>query len=318
MQYWMVGNHVRGLVRQVLTSKQYQEMGRVGNRLMESPQEAREMEDVGVRLRSMDSLGIDVQVLYSTIFIMMVSDRVDEETAICKGWNRWLADIWAQGNGRLRWTCCLPVLSDLPTAIEELRWCKDHGAVGVFMRPIEGNHTLFDPYFYPLYEKISELNMMIGLHVANANPQMHELVSQYHTAGGFYLRLATVGAFHALICSEVPTLFPNLRWGFIEASADWVPYAIKHIVRQFNQRGQEVPPNPMKLWNTYVTVQADDDVSYILNYAGEDNFVVGTDYGHNDPSTELNALQILRERTGISAEQYNKIVDDNARALYAL
>jgi predicted TIM-barrel fold metal-dependent hydrolase len=67
-----------------------------------------------------------------------------------------------------------------------------------------------------------------------------------------------------------------------------------------------------------VTVQVDDNVPYILDYAGDDNFVIGTDYGHQDPSTELNALQILKERTGISEEQRRKIVDDNARALYQL
>jgi predicted TIM-barrel fold metal-dependent hydrolase len=32
----------------------------------------------------------------------------------------------------------------------------------------------------------------------------------------------------------------------------------------------------------------------------------------------LNALQILKDRTGISEAQYRKIVDDNARALYGL
>ena len=318
-QYWMVGNHVRGLARSVLTSRQYQELGRVGNRMMETTQEAREMEDVGVRLRSMDDLGIDVQVLYPTIFISLVSDRVNEETAICRGWNRWLADIWSQGQGRLRWVCVLPLLSDIPTALEELRWCRDHGAVGVFLRPIEGNRTLYDPYFYPLYEQMSDLSMMVGMHVALANPEMQDLLSQYHTGGGFWpLRLSVVGAFHSLICSEVPALFPNLRWGFIEASSEWVPYTLKHLVRRFAQRGQELPRYPMNDWNTWVTVQVDDNVPYVLDYAGEDSFVVGTDYGHNDPSTELNALQILKDRTGITAEQYRKIVDDNARALYGL
>ena len=161
--------------------------------------------------------------------------------------------------------------------------------------------------------------MAVGLHVSNANPWMQELLSQYHSGGGFWpLRLAVIGAFHSLICSEVPQLFPSLHWGFIEASAEWVPYTIKHLVRRFAQRGQELSEHPMKQWNTWVTVQVDDNLPYILDYAGDDNFVVGTDYGHNDPSTELNALQILRERTGISEAQYRKITDDNARALYGL
>ena len=32
----------------------------------------------------------------------------------------------------------------------------------------------------------------------------------------------------------------------------------------------------------YVTCQTDDDLDYVLGYAGEDNLVIGTDYGHSD------------------------------------
>jgi predicted TIM-barrel fold metal-dependent hydrolase len=317
-QYWVIGGKIRGLARPVLTSKVFAELTRVGGRMMESIPEAREMEDVSVRLRHLDELGIDIEVLYPTIFLAQVTDNVFEEVAICRGWNRWLADIWKQSDGRLRWACVLPLL-DMPTALEEIEFSKQNGAVAVLLRPVEGPRLLFDPYFHPLYERMSNLHMAAGVHVSNANPHMQELLSQYHSGGGFWpLRLATIGTFHSLICSDIPRLFPDLHWGFIEASAEWVPYTMKHLVRRFNQRGKELPRYPMKEWNTWVTVQVDDNVPYILDYAGDDNFVVGTDYGHQDPSTELNALQILKDRTGITEEQNRKIVDDNARALYQL
>ncbi len=317
-KYWFVGGEIRGLAMNVLTHEKFEAMTRVGGRVMESKPEARALENVLVRLEHMDQFGVDIEVIYPTIFIHQVATRPDEDVAICHGWNRWMADVWKQGEGRLRYACVLPLL-DMSAALEEIEFCKNHGAVAVFMRPIEGNRTLFDPYFYPLYEKMSQLRMAAGVHVALANPEMSHLLGQHHTGGGFWpLRLSTVGTFHSLICSDVPKTFPNLHWGFIEAAGEWVPYTIKHLVRRFAQRGQELPPNPMKQWNTWVTVQADDNVKYIMDYAGEDNFVVGTDYGHQDPSTELNALQILRERTGISDEQYRKVVDDNARALYGI
>src|SRR3712207_8905191 len=43
------------------------------------------------------------------------------EIALSKSYNRWLADIWQQGKGRLRWTCILP-LSTMDEAIQQLRW----------------------------------------------------------------------------------------------------------------------------------------------------------------------------------------------------
>ena len=57
---------------------------------------------------------------------------------------------------------------------------------------------------------------------------------------------------------------------------------------------------------------------YVLQYAGEDNIVIGTDYGHSDQSTEIEALRNLRNHGGLEERAYRKITDDNARALYGL
>jgi len=46
--------------------------------------------------------------------------------------------------------------------------------------------------------------------------------------------------------------------------------------------------------------------------------VIGTDYGHTDISSDIDAIQVFRDRTDISAGVKHKILSDNARALYAL
>ena len=51
---------------------------------------------------------------------------------------------------------------------------------------------------------------------------------------------------------------------------------------------------------------------------GEDNLVIGTDYGHADTASELLALRTFQEESGVSPEATSKILDDNARALYGL
>ena len=67
-----------------------------------------------------------------------------------------------------------------------------------------------------------------------------------------------------------------------------------------------------------MSCQTDDDVDYVLKYSGEDNIVIGTDYGHNDQSTEIEALRNLKNQGGITARQYEKIVYDNAKELFGL
>jgi predicted TIM-barrel fold metal-dependent hydrolase len=68
----------------------------------------------------------------------------------------------------------------------------------------------------------------------------------------------------------------------------------------------------------YVACQTDDDLPYVLKYAGEDQLVIGTDYGHNDTSSEILALRKLKEDGTVPPRIVNKILDDNARALYGL
>jgi predicted TIM-barrel fold metal-dependent hydrolase len=317
-EYWFVDGKIRGLVRIVMTAKEMDEVaGRTG-RVMMTPRETREMENVPARLRHMDQLGIDVQVLYPTMFIEQITEKPDWEIAICKGYNRWLADIYRQAQGRLRWICVLPLL-DMRASLEELKFCKQHGACGVFMRGIEGHRLITDPYFYALYDEMSRLDMAAGVHVGNGNPQNLDLVSQYNGGGSFWkFRIPVIGACHSVMMSEVPMLFPKLRFHWAEAAAQWIPYVVKDLQRRWATQQKDLPENPLKAFRQFVSCQTDDDVDYVLKYAGEDNITIGTDYGHNDQSTEVEALRNLRSMGTITDSQYEKIAYHNPKTLFAL
>jgi hypothetical protein len=118
--------------------------------------------------------------------------------------------------------------------------------------------------------------------------------------------------------SEVPRLFPKLRFHWAEAAAQWIPYVVKDLRRRWGAIGKETPENPLKEYRQFVSCQTDDDVDYILKYAGEDNITIGTDYGHNDQSTEVEALRNLKKLGTISETQYGKISYHNPKALFAL
>ena len=52
--------------------------------------------------------------------------------------------------------------------------------------------------------------------------------------------------------------------------------------------------------------------------AGDENLVVGTDYGHTDTSAEIEALRILREGGTVAAASVDKILGPNSERLYGL
>jgi len=108
--------------------------------------------------------------------------------------------------------CMLPQSpkADLTASIAELRRCAELGFVGCNLNPDPGgghftHPPLTDPYWFPLYEEMCELDVPAMIHVSGScNPAMH-------ATGGYYLAADTV-AFMQLLQGDLFSRFPNLRF----------------------------------------------------------------------------------------------------------
>lgn len=319
LQFWLIDGKVRGFRFPAFSDEELAKLAQRVGRKFADAQEARELGNVDLRLRHMDETGVDVQVLHNTVFIESATDRANVEVALYKSWNRWLADIWRQGKGRLRWSCMAPTLS-IPDALDQIRWSKEHGACAVMLRPVEGQRLLADPYFYPIYDEAQKLDMAIAIHIANGNAWLNDLYSHpVRIAATFHrFRIPTVAAFNDIVMSEIHEVFPRLRFGFIEASAQWLPWVIHEARNRFRTLGREWPENGVRELGLFVTCENTDDVPYIVREAGEDCLVIGTDYGHTDTSSDVDAIKIFRQRGDVPPNVKQKILSDNARAFYGL
>jgi len=297
------------------------------------PEESRDLTDVTSRLAHMDSLGIDIQVLYPSLFLRPLTVRAEVELALCRGYNRWLAEIWKLGKGRLRWIV-LPPLRGMDRAIQEINFGKANGACGVFMRGFEGERLLSDSSLFPIYEEAQRLDLPICIHAGTGNLGYYDQFGQDVFSR---FKLPSVGAFNNLIYQEVPGKFPNLRWSFVETTSQWIPYVINDLVirtqaeREFQRKYaghalSQVRPKERNLAaasllrdnRIYVACQTSDDFPYVVEYAGEDNLMVGTDYGHADYSNDIEAIQTLARGGKISPSLAQKILGDNPKRLYGL
>ncbi len=292
--------------------------------------QTRELMDVEARLRDMDAMGVEVQVIYPTLFLVGISERPDVDQALRRSYNRWLADRCERSKGRLRWVC-LPPCSNVDEAVKELRFAKDHGAVGVLKKgDKEAGKWPNDPYYFPLYEEAERLNMPICFHVGSGVP---DFPPAREFSYGRFIRIGmpAVHAFHSLILHSVPSKFPTLRFGVIEAGASWVPFVLYDLRRRLerfgqgdpNQRGPsyEVPEDVLRKNRMYTSIQVDEDLPYILQYTGEDNLLLGSDYTHADASMEMDFPRLLQQRADrgeIPQSAVQKILYDNPRTFYGL
>ena len=77
------------------------EFPRGGNVNRKIPTDVLEMRDIENRLKHMDELGIDVQVLYTSLFLRPLTSHPEVEVGLFKSYNRWLADVWRKAGTRL-------------------------------------------------------------------------------------------------------------------------------------------------------------------------------------------------------------------------
>jgi predicted TIM-barrel fold metal-dependent hydrolase len=184
------------------------------------------------------------------------------------------------------------------------------------MRGLVDDKRLSHPYFFPLYEAAEHAQLPICVHASTGN---FDWVQMFDGESGFMrFKAPVLSAFHSIVHDGVPKKFPQLRFGFIEVRAQWVPYMAVDIARRLDRADNAVARNLIRDNHCYVACQTDDDLPYVLKYSGEDNIVIGSDYGHNDTSSEITALRTIKEKGEVEPRIIDKILYDNAKALYGI
>lgn len=308
-KYWLVDGHILD-----------REIGDPG-----IPVAVREMRDLEGRRRMMGEVGVDTQILYPTFLLAPPSNRPEIQVALSRSYNRWLADIWRRGGDAFRWVVA-PAVFSMEDTLAEMDYGKANGACGVFLRGVEGDRLLADPWFFPLYEKAQALDMPVCIHVGNGSIPIRDILygdRSSRVLDVFYVaNMPVLAAFHLLITAGIPEMFPKLRFAFVEAGAEWVPYMLGEAIRRqetMSTRGViEDARTALAEKRLWVTCRTDNNLPAILQWGAENHLMIGTDFGHADASTELGALKTLREQGTIPEAVVDKIVTDNPRALYAL
>jgi predicted TIM-barrel fold metal-dependent hydrolase len=317
--FWLIDGNIfpkpngKGSFRLITPSASKLEMSRGDIHLA-----CREMTDIPARLNDMDQLNVQTQIVYPTLFLVYLTDDPALEVALCRAYNRFLAQACAKSAGRMRWIA-IPPLKSRDETIRELKWAKDHGAVGVFFRGIEGQWTLDNAYLFPVYQAANDLDLSICIHTGAGCPAFISLfdVERNHTFG--HSRVQPLLAFRDIIANKIPAQFPRLKFGFIEASAGWVPFLLHILRRLFKQKWRfSSDPDLFCEYRIFVACEADEDVNYIARYTGEDHLLIGSDYGHQDPSEERQLVAALRARQDIPTALTDKILFENPRHLYPL
>ena len=317
--FWLIDGEIypkpagKGSFALVTPSAQKVQAGR-----KDSTPATREMTDIAARVADMEKLSTAMQIVYPTLFLVYNTKDRELEVALCRAYNRFLAQACSQAAERMKWVAVLP-LQSMNVALDEIRFAKQNGAVGIFFRGIEGEYTLDHPYLFPVYEEAQKHNLSICVHTGCGVKQILDMFdgARNHTFG--HTRVMPLLAFRDLVANRIPEHFPDLRFGFIEAAAGWAPFLI-HIIRRLLKERFKYSSSAELFHNyrLFIACEADEDIPYIAKCTGEDHLLIGSDYPHSDPSREDQFVNAINVRGDISAALKQKLLYDNPRVFYAI
>jgi len=287
--------------------------------------------DAKSQLDAMDVEGIDVAVTFRTIASHVIADDTlepDFAAALCRAFNRWLADRCSESPGRLKGTAIV-ALHDVRRAVEEAEFAvRELGHVAIVLptNPVAGR-SWYDEAYDPLWACACELDVPVTFHGIQGAYQEH-LGNRYldnlmlmHAAAHPLEQMLALGG---LLTGGVLERFPELRAAFLEGSCGWLPWWLWRLDEEWEKLGDadrarlSRPPSETFAARCFVAVEPDEAiVTDVVRLVGDDCLVISSDWPHDDSSWP-HAMDRFLAIEGLSEESQRKILWDNCARLYPL
>jgi uncharacterized protein len=197
--------------------------------------ESQELRDPAARLQDMDHEGIDVSVVFPTLFLVWpLAESPALARALCRSYNEWIAAKCEASGGRIRWVATVP-LPDVEGSVEEINRSKKLGACGVMTLGTAGHMTLSDRRLDPFYAAAQAHALPVCVHVGWSYPPISNLYDNVYETMITPFVLPIFMGFSSLLIGGVLERFPKLKVGFFEAGVEWVPYWLDRMSRFYRQ-----------------------------------------------------------------------------------
>ena len=294
--------------------------------------ESRELLDVQVRLKHMDQLGTDIQVIYPTLFLMEATmfwkSQLRYATVTTVGWLTAVANPTGGCAGGSVSPLCRTWMKPSKKCVSPKRRALVAFSRRQIVRPENGRRIPISSLSMRKRNDLTCPSVFIQVQESPFSRRHGNLV--WGSSGrGCKRRPSTASrrysrrTFQQSTQASVSAALKEARRG-----VSFVDYDLRRRVQSRSNRVSILGgPNTILASNlfrdnrVYVTCQVDEDLPYILKYVGEDNLIVGSDYTHRDPSMELEFRKLLQQRADegeIPQSAVQKILYDNPKTFYGL
>ena len=288
------------------------------------------LNDPQARLRDMDRMGLDAQMLFpSTLYAHMTADP-GFEAALFRAYNRYLGAQCQQAPKRLTWSGLLP-LRDQRQAFEALEEMQRWGARAAVVFGTAGERMLSDPSFLPIWDEFARAQLPLCVHMGMSYPPLAQLGQSIYDGHVIGMSLPAQLAFMAIVGHRMLDRYPDLEVAFLEFGAEWIFYMVSRmdhylpLDRGAHPFGLSMPNaaqlpresirDYVKSGRIFIAAEADDSMLHnLFELIGEDHVLFSSDFPHGE-GRENAALEII-DRKDLSETQKQKLLYDNTVRLF--
>jgi predicted TIM-barrel fold metal-dependent hydrolase len=245
------------------------------------------------RIKDLDLDGIDAVFLYPTLGLFSgVLTDADLSAAVCRAYNRWIAEYCKPYPDRLFGVAMLPMQS-VPHAVEELRFARNQlGLRAGFLRPNPYNDRLLSsPDYDPIWREAQELDFAMSLHEGTGGKQavaadrVDGYPAKHIAAHPMEMMLASLNLIWGGVCER----FPKVRFAFLECGGGWMVPWLDRMDRHYGGNGVfRNPALKMKpseyfrrqCWISFEPVEV--TIAGSAEHLGANKLLWATDYPHGD------------------------------------
>lgn len=294
-----------------------------------------------LRLSDMDRDGVDASIMYGPTDPMAITDP-ELRRRCYEAYNDWLSEFCAAKPDRLIGVAQLSMEDPEAARAELERLAKRGGLRHVNILASRADPAVYDEAWEPFWALAEEAGIPIGFHLAVL---VKKTRLDEENRGAANLVIATVSRYAqeppgiqllepitGLIFAGVLDRRPRLKIVMAEAGLAWVPSMIQglDIWYQRTRDGRRLTGDkpvrlpkmlPSEYFQRQIWISFVDDplgVKMVGSVLDADKVMFGSDYPH-PASTWPHSQQILEgQLQGMALEMRQKLVRDNARALFGL
>jgi predicted TIM-barrel fold metal-dependent hydrolase len=277
----------------------------------------------------MDADGIDAVFLYPSLGLFSGAIHDPQlAAAVCRAYNRWLADYCKPYPDRLFGVAMLPMQS-VDLTIAEMRFAKKElGFGGGFIRPNPYNNKMINhPDYEPFWAAAEDLDFSIGFHEGASAGMPQVGVDRFDGRGAQHIISHTMEmmlACLAVIWGGVCEKHPKIRIGFLESGGGWIAPWLDRMDRHFddqgfNDSGLTTRPSELFRRNCWISFEpVEGSLKVLADYIGPNKIMWATDYPHSDGFFPGAPDMLKKQLEGLSAATRHGVMAGGAMGFYGL